>query len=418
MQNNICTIEDCIEAVTDTVYTPAPFGIETPDQVLMSLSRQIRRGLALTDRQFSMAKEKILKYKDVFETHGVVNLEVVLEQTRNPIRAVDRTKSITIEKFKTKYDTAPPRDYIRIKFPFNKKAMQQISEITSDLNKSEQYFHEKGTHEHFIKLSEINIEKVMEVFSKKNFYIDPMLISMYNDIITVKANPEQYLPCIFQNKIQNLPEHAIGLLEKELGPVTDNTRLLYRDRSIRYGISYYDFDIEMNNISEKIAMRTGPEILVSSSVELSNIVDSLIELKRAPVLVLINDVGKGVEVLNETKRFYEQFSRHFSNAEQSVLFRVDNVPNTYTVNDFIKENSLNNWVDENTKVVYILKSRLPNILVTGQWEPITSISLTSDTSGTLVKEYIKSHCDLILYCESYISSMGKIYKKEKIDVIH
>lgn len=420
MQNIIQTIEDCIEAVTETVDVPSPFGIETPDQVLISIARQIRRGFGLTDKQHLLAKEKILKYRDVFENNFVTNLDDVLDNTRLPIRLVDRSKTVSIEKFKTRYDAGSARDFIKVRFPFNKKAMQQINELASAIldNKSVEYFHEKGTHEHYLKLTEVTVEKVVEIFSKKNFYIDPSLMEMYQEIVEIKSNPDKFLPCVVDNTIRNIPDSAIRLLEAEIGEATADNRLLYRDRSIRYGLSYFDFEITPSTITEKIALRTAPEVLVSTTVELSKITKSLIDLKRSPVLVLINDVGKGSEVLTETKKFYDEFSKYYSNAEQSVLFRVDNSPNTYTVNDFIKENALNNWVGENTKVVYIMKSRLPNLLVTGDWKPITSVSLTSDTSNSMVKEYIKHHCDLILYCDSYISNISKIYKKEKLDVIY
>jgi hypothetical protein len=419
MQNNILTIEDCIEAITDAVNVPSTFEIDTPDQILMSLARQIRRGLALTDRQIIMAREKVLKYKSVFEDNDIYNLEDIVEKTRHPVRLVDRTKTISIVKFKSRYDSSNPRDYIKIRFPFNKKAMQQINDLTSVLvNRSAEYFHEKGTHEHYIKLTELTIEKVVEIFSKKNFYIDPTLLEMYNEIISIKDNPEQFLPGMFKDSIRNIPSNAIDMLINEIGQPSFKNRLLYRDRSIRYGISYYDFEIPGHSVTEKIALRKAPEVLVSPDVEFSNVIESIIDLKRNPVLVLINDIGKASEVLSETRIFYDEFSKYFSNTEQSVLFRIDNVPNTYTVNDFIKEKSLNNWVDENTKVVYIMKSRLPNLLVTGSWKPITSVSLTSDTSNTMVKEYIKHHCDLILYRDSYISNISKIYQKEKIDVIY
>lgn len=419
MQNIIHTIEDCIEAVTDTVAFAAPFGVADPDQIIMSLARQTRRGIALTDRQLALAKEKLLMYKNIFESNGIYNLDDVLENTRQPIRSVDRSKTITIEKFKTRYDSSTPRDYIKIRFPFNKKAMQQISALTAVLvNKSIEYFHEKGTHDHYIKLNEVTVEKVVELFSKKSFHIEPILLEMYDEIVQIKNDPGQFLPCVVNNTVKNIPDSAIEMLEKEIGTVDDSTRLLYRDRSIRYGLSYFDFDISADSITEKIALRNSPEVLVSPDVELSKVIESLIDLRRTPVLVLINDVGKGTEVLNETRMLYNEFSKYYSNSEQSVLFRVDNTPNDYTVNDFIKENSLNNWVGEDTKVVYIVKSRLPNLLVTGSWKPITSISLTSDTSTTMVKEYIKHHCDLILYRDSYISNISKIYQKEKLDVIH
>lgn len=413
MQKNIYTLEDCIEAITGTVQEGSPLGISVDDQILLSLARQVRRGIALTDRQAALATEKVLKFKEVFLKHNVTDINFVVSQTRLPLRSVDRSKSITIDSFKPKIDTA-----IKIRFPFNKKLMLFLNEIVNNFDsKHTDYYHEKGTHDHYIRLTEPNIEKVVDAFSKKNFFIEPELFTLYEEIKDIKNHPEKYIPGVFKDTLMNMPQTAIDLIESDLGKINYKTRLLYRDRSIRYGISYYDYQIPGHSVAEKIATRKSPEVLVSPNIDLSTLIESLVDLHRAPILVLINDLNKDAEKLTETRRFHEEFSKYFSNSEQSVLFRVDNIPNTYTVNDYIKENSLNNWVDETTKVVYISKSRLPNLLITGVWKPITSVSMTSDTSNPQIKDYVKNACDLIVYRDSYISNMGKVYNREKIDVI-
>jgi hypothetical protein len=420
MQNNIQTIEDCIETIIPTPGNAPLFDIETTDQILMSLARQTRRNIALTDKQHNLAKEKILKYRDAFKSNTSINIDNVIENTRLPIRLVDRSKTVILEKFKRPNDSAPPCDFIKIRFPFNKKTMQQITEIVHSVlkHKNVEYFHETGTHVHYLRFTEETVEQIVEIFSKKKFYIEPYLLDVYQEIVDLKKNPEKVLPCVFDNSVRNLPDVAITLLEKEIGKVSVDNRLLYRDRSIRYGLSYFDFEIVPSTIVEKIALRNTPNVSISPTVEFSKIIESLVELKRFPILVLINDVSKGIEILNETRKVYNEFSKYCLNTEQSVLFRVDNVSNVYTVNDFIKENSLNNWVDENTKVVYIMKSRLPTLLFAGNWQPITSISLTSDIRNPTVDSYVAQHCDLVLNYDSYISTIRKLYKEKNIDVIH
>jgi hypothetical protein len=131
-------------------------------------------------------------------------------------------------------------------------------------------------------------------------------------------------------------------------------------------------------------------------------------------LVTIND--SDATILDETRKFFNEFTKYFPSNEQSVLFRVDNIPNTYTVNNFIKDNFLNNWVDENTKVVYIKKSALPKILITGVWKPITTISMDIEIPKPTIKEYIKHYCDLIVYYDSH-TAIAKSYRKDKINVI-
>ena len=425
MQHKISSIEDCIHSLSDKSYSGIDFNIRLPeDQIILSMSRQLKRKIALTDKQYYLAKDKIEKYKAVFDNNGIKNLEEILETISLPLRSIDRSRYISIvDKAECNFNQKTSTNYfhktwIKIRFPFNKKALASITEILSLMpNREGKYYHEKGSQEHYIKFSESIAEKVMEIFGKKDFHIDPQLIEIYERIQEIKKNPESYIPGIFKDQVKNIPDTAIEQLKSIIGDVNYKTRLVYRDRSIRYGLQYFDYDIPGHSLVEKIALRTDPEVLVDPSVSVDKIVSALIELQRTPVVVLINDMKRDEDTLDELRKIYNEFSKYYPSTDQSVLFRVDSSPNTYTVNDFVKENGLNNWVDEKTKVVYIKKSRLPKLLVTGSWKPITSISLTSDNSNSMVKEYIKHTCDLILYQDTYISSISAVYKKDKVNVI-
>ena len=61
---NVKTIECCLETL---VYEPA-FTIDKADvTILTSIARQLRKGTALTDRQYALVKTKMLEYKIQFE---------------------------------------------------------------------------------------------------------------------------------------------------------------------------------------------------------------------------------------------------------------------------------------------------------------------------------------------------------------
>lgn len=404
----ILNIEDCIEVLVKERDNPSLRAVTT-DHIIMSLYRQIQKKIGLTDKQMLLAKDKILKFKSFMDT-VVDNLDDVLEETRLPIRAIDRDKSVTIVHIKNS-------DFIKIKFPFNKKIMTDLSTITVTLNRGTTYLHERGTNEHFIKLTEENILKVFEVFLKKTFFIDPELVDLHTEIQEVKKFPEKYLPGIHNNRIVNLPDHACSLIEKDLGKLDLDTRVLYKDRSLKYGLSYFDYIIPENTLAEKIANRTETEVLLDKSLNVEQIVESLITLKRDPFIVLINESNKQDDMLAELQYWNNEFSKFYKNSEQSVLFRVDSVPNTYTLNDYVKENQLNNWVDENTKVVYIKKSRLPSVIVKSAWKPATCVSMTLDTVATLVKDFVKQHCDLIAYRDEVKHTSEYYYKRTKLNVI-
>jgi len=412
MLNNIKTIEDCLGVFATSSKDIGQIQLDLPgDQILLSLARQVKRNVGLTDKQYLIAKDRIKKYEPVLVPNFVVNLDNVLSDTRLPMRSIDREKTITLCDGKSGIGNIP---LIKIKFPFNRKSMNQLQQIVGQLVRDVEYFHVKGTHEHYVKLAEYIVENIITVFGKKDFYIDPVILEMYESIIEVKNSPEKYVPGIFKDKILNLPPHAIGMIQNELGEINHKTRLVYRDRALRYGINYYDYDVPPNSLTERIAIRTLQEVAIENSINFSKMIESLIDLKRAPILVTVND--SDATILDETRKFFNEFTKYFPNNEQSILFRVDNVPNTYTVNNFIKENFLNNWVDENTKVVYIKKSALPKILITGVWKPITTISMDVELPKTTIKEYIKHYCDLIVYYDSH-TAISKSYRKDKLNVI-
>lgn len=414
MLNNITTIEDCLGIFATSTKDVGNIHLNLPDdQILLSLARQVKRNIGLTDKQYVIAKDRIKKYEDKIVPNYILNLENVLGETRLPMRTIDRSKTITLceDKFKSATSNVP---WIKIKFPFNRKTMEKLQQIVGHLVRELEYFHEKGTHDHYVKLTEKNIENIMESFGKKDFYVEPAILEMYESIIDVKNNLEKFVPGVFNDTLLNVPQLAKDMMQSELGNINYSTRLLYRDRSLRYGINHYDYQIPGISISEKIALRTKTEVAIENSNNFSKIIESLVELKRAPILVTINDSDS--TILDETQKFFNEFTKYFSSSEQSVLFRVDNIPNTYTVNNFIKENFLNNWVDENTKVVYIKNSALPKILITGVWKPITTISMDVELPKTTIKEYAKHYCDLIVYYESQ-NAIAKSFRKDRFDVI-
>lgn len=424
MQHKITSIEDCIHSISDKTYSGIDFAIKLPDdQIFLSMSRQLKRRVPLTDKQYYLAKDKINKYRDIFVKNGIFDLDQILENIALPLRSIDRSRYISIvdrSEFKIESRMASMythKTWIKIRFPFNKKTISKITEIVSNNSREGNYYHEKGSHEHFIRFTENVVERIIDVFGKKEFDIDPDLIDAYERIQEIKKNPEMHVPGIFKDQIKNIPAQAQQQLLNELGEVNYKTRLLYRDRSIRYGLEHFDYEIPGHSLVEKVALRNDPEVLVDPSVPVEKIVSSLVELQRNPILVLINDTKSDEDSLEELRKIHTEFAKYYPSLEQSVLFRVDTVPNSYTVNEYVKEHGLNNWVDEKTKVVYIKKSRLPKLLVTGNWKPITSISLTSDNSNTMVKEFIKNNCDLVLYQDTYISSISKLYKKDSVNVI-
>ena len=113
------------------------FKILPEDQSLMfSLARQTFRGTPLTDRQLELSQKKLIEYKAQFLEKGYNNFDKDITSLRMPLREIDRSKTITFVKRKTKHIfLAHNKDEevleLAIKFPFSKKMIKHIEFLQS-----------------------------------------------------------------------------------------------------------------------------------------------------------------------------------------------------------------------------------------------------------------------------------------------
>jgi hypothetical protein len=85
--------------------------------------------------------------------------------------------------------------------------------------------------------------------------------------------------------------------------------------------------------------------------------------------------------------------------QQSVLFRKEGQDD---FNTYVKDKSLNNWVDKDTKIVYINNKKVPKVLLKSDWKPITSIVFDSFTSKE-INAYTSHLVDLNISYEEHLS---------------
>jgi hypothetical protein len=122
------------------------------------------------------------------------------------------------------------------------------------------------------------------------------------------------------------------------------------------------------------------------------------------LLVLVDEL----DALKQVSTIYNSVSNVFSNSEQTVLFRVENDKSTeYNLNNFIKDNGLNNWLDKNTKVVYISKDKLPKLLLRNEWQPMAVLGLSSLRSNNSIQTYTLDATDLVVFYDEDLSLIRK-----------
>ncbi len=373
MQDTPDTIEDCLSLLTGIVI-PKPtfpkeqdFGyiIKSSDaSILKSIAKQISKGVALTDRQYELVKKKLVDHKDEFTRNGV-ELDKCLDNLKYNLREIDRSHWLKILTYNDE-------DWLAIRFPFSKKIIDRIGELQKlqsiPLNRKPPY----KDHTHYFAFTPKNIFSLMQVAKKfdTKFTVHKEITDIYEELLDYEANKQQYVPGIYENNITNLPDAACKYLIEDVGKCTDETIHLYYDRRHLYGLKHFDMEKVKSSmettspLTKKVIKRDNATVLVpSSKYRFQEIVKSVIELQRIPIVVVI-DVKQAIEQLKWTHTILKDY---FDKEEISVLFRLDDKDNPF--NKYIWRNKLNNPVAKNTKVVYISSNKLPKPLLKADFVP-------------------------------------------------
>jgi hypothetical protein len=396
------TIESYLELLTG--YTTADtYQLDPKDtSILQSLVRQIHKGVALTDRQYMLLKEKLLTYKEQFEAHGHTTLDLALENLRIPLRTIDRTKLITLVEDidrKKPFNTIDTKKipWIKIRFPFAKKTIVLIEEISAGAGAD--YYHEKGSHEHYFRSTERNIFKVVEQFKDKNFDIDPQLLEHHKKLEVMNNNKENYIPGIYNFKLKNLDKRSVDYMISSVGEPTKDNLAIYVDRKEQYGLRHFDqTDVELSlssvtHLAKKIALRTKFQVFISNKkYNVNQLVEAILDLYRFPLLVILPTGNQ----LTQLHKIHSSFNGVIHPELSSVVFRMDNNDEGKEFNNYIKQNNLNNIVDSKTKIVYTDTTKLPKPLIKLNWRPSAVLLLDSFRPNGKVLNFIESS-DLIIH---------------------
>lgn len=372
-------IEDYLEYVCNTHLD----SLKSNNAIYFSIYKQTVRGIALTDRQYNLVVKKVKEFVDISD-----NIEPKI-----PLRQIDRKKYIKIvddlgpgsvyESFKSDWK------WIKIRFPFSKKHIMRIDKLRYQIG-YKQYYHVKGSHEHYFRLDKDNVYQIVECF--KNFEIDDTVLTIYKEQKIIKENLFNYIPFLSaENQLCNI-EYT-----------STKNYVQNADNAIRY--SYAITQRPIQNLTDKIAFRDNQLLYINPEENsVQDIFKSLNELNRYPIIVLVDEDN----MFEQVKCIYEATVGFVKNKEQSVLFRADNTNiKNMPLNDYVKQKQLNNWVDNKTKVVYIKKTKLPKILLKSNFKPVCALSLTSMRSNKFVSTFCVYNCD----CYIMVDNMENMFFK-------
>jgi hypothetical protein len=393
MKNN--TAEDLIEIISGMTQGKFVFEIQNTDRNLMfSLGKQCLRQIPFSDRQYELAKRKILDYKDQFEANGIDGVEEKMNNLRQPLRSIDRSKTISLVE---QNDQA----MIAVRFPFAKNMIKYI-EILNSIHKNKGY--DKANKTHYVDLTEKNIYRLIGNFQKANFEIEDSLKEQYRKLLEMKENKNKYVPGVYGLKLKNLHNRAFDYAVSSIGEPSLDNLALYKDRQEILGINYFDEDDlqqsihKLQPLTKKIINRNKQHILINSTkYSIDNIVETVLELHRFPLLVIIPDNDDSAECLQNV---YECFKGIVLDESCTVMFRKDNKNEIdRNFNTFIKQKNLNNSLAKDSKIVYINNNKIPKPLLVSDWKPSAVLMYGSRRTNMKLDSYV-GECDLVIHYDS------------------
>ena len=404
------TVEDSLELLVGLRKTVL-FDLEKSDvSFLSSIARQTFKGVALTDRQCNVVKEKLLKYKEQFIKEEY-NIDLALTNLRMPLRDIDRSKFIKlIDGAPLSY---PNEKWIRIRFPFSKKLIAELDHMLRLFNL--EYNHSKGSHEHHFKLTERAVFELVSRFQSRQFIIDQELLDLHEKIQLMNQNKNKHIPGVYNFKLQNLSDRATKYMISSMGEPTIDNLALYKDRKDAFGLHHFDDD-DLNNslsnfstLSKNIINRTSTNVFVKNT---KYTINNVAELNRFPLLVVLPESANPLDDMYAVHRSLQGF---IDTTESTVLFRLDNDTNA-DFNNYIRKNNLNSPLDKNTKVVYISSNNITKPLLKSDWKASATLMMSSHKLLNKVKTYV-DECDLIIHYDDNVSQYARFDKKSKIQEV-
>ena len=375
----LTTIEDLILHIYDPMNGYDRKALPARDRsILFSMASQLKKPLALTEKQGLLALKILDENKHLYERIEEFNSLLSKPLYKYTFRNIDSTRKIFIQN----------ENQIAVKFPFDNSLNKLLEKIPGRKN------YDIGSRAHIYRLNETNIEFILNTFKDRNFEIDSKLVQWYKEIEEIKSSPISYIPCAYINnslKVINCNSYAEEYYE------SNKTGNLIEDLFLAKSMGLF-FTKDLHDIIQNQTLSDLSKRYLSNhhhSVSVGGILKQDLcmmfqELNSYPILILADD---------DEKQFvswiiaFRQYG--VDPCQISVLFRSDK---NVAFNDYIKDQKLNNLVDNNTKVVFI-KNKMPKILYKLKFTPKLVISSSSFYVHYTSQKLVDSHPAVMYYNE-------------------
>jgi hypothetical protein len=241
-----------------------------------------------------------------------------------------------------------------------------------------------------VELTENAVVKLVNTFKTYDFEISDEILSYYNTITAWKLSDINNQLSL--DNASDVVKNAMSLLKQD---EFYNTKLI--DRRIKY--QYFMRGQPNESLLDKIAYRETPEVWVNwQKYELGEVVKSLIDLERMPLLFVFNTTRYNEETLFKQLKMVSQSLEDNGIIDSVGVFCRLNNKAGKAFNEFITAKQYNIRADNTTQVVAINRN-LPKFLLELNWNPMSVICIGDGLPAGRTAMYTRRSDLVINYSE-------------------
>ena len=359
------------------------------EKVVHSLAANPSAGRGFTEKQRSLVLRLCKKYQSQLTADLGTAVTLALDTPEFKFNLVEpalQEKSIKIEGKE-----------ILVKFPFSEEIVEKIRKFRSEAKVKTAEWNGESKAWKFA-LEENNVLWITQNILNDSFAVDPEFLEFSGQISEILENMENYVPTVAYENNQYLFKNVYRTVPQPESNDLIETLLLAK----HYGISAWDETVEnlIKNANFSPVLTSFLEESISNKPEFDvneNSIDQFTELFKhnVPALIIIPGYGEFFTLKTWTTWLKSQ---GFKEKDISVLFRLSSDTGGM-FNELVKQNNLNNPIDDNTKIVFV-SQKIPKPLIKSGIEFKLIVNLGS-LSGVhySVSTYLDGRADVIRYTD-------------------
>ena len=354
-------------------------------RVLRSLATSVISHVFITENQSNLLLKILRENQKKLKFFGDEIATVLASpQWSRDFRQVEQVRKMYISKNE---DNEPG---IQIEFTYN----SEIRKILQNLTKKVENLNQAVPGKMFTAdLTEQNIVCLVEALEPLEFDI---VDSIRNHYTTIKSWSKLNFDHQFLlTSITNQNFHKA--ITADLGIETPLDQSIINDRSVRYQYLTETAKNPGETLVEYVANRPNTRLWVDKAQHsLTAILESLVYLKRIPVMVVFDNTTESkslenLELLSNALKDVGIFD------DVGIYFRLQNTDVGRKFNQLIAANSYNSKLDSTTKIAGVQGGKIPKFFLTNTWRPMSVIAIDTRMGLRHGKTSVYTNCcDLII----------------------